>query len=45
MLEEGISAITSVMSFLTSSDVFKTLLGVAIAGVVISIAMGFFFKK
>ena len=45
MLAEGITAITSAMSFLEGSDTFKILIGVAIAGIVLSVVLGLFFRR
>ena len=45
MLADGISAITSAMTFLEGSDTFKILIGVAIAGVVLSVVLGLFFRR
>lgn len=45
MLADGITAITSVMDFLEGSSTFKILIGVALAGTVISIALGLFFRR
>lgn len=45
MLADGITAITSVMDFLEGSATFKILIGVALAGTVISIALGLFFRR
>lgn len=45
MLSDGITAITSAMTFLEGSDTFKILIGVALAGTVISIALGLFFRR
>lgn len=44
-MEQGISAITSVMTFLEGSPTFGILIGVAVAGVVISVVMGIFFRR
>lgn len=44
-MEQGISAITSVMTFLEGSETFGILIGVAVAGVVISVVMGIFFRR
>ena len=45
MLAEGITAITSAMTFLEGSDTLKILSGVAIAGVVLSVVLGLFFRR
>lgn len=45
MLAEGITAITSAMTFLEGSDTFKILIGVAIAGIVLSVVLGLFFRR
>lgn len=45
MLEEGITAITSAMTFLEGSTTFKYLIGVAVAGIVLSVALGLFYRK
>lgn len=44
-MESGLSAITDVMTFLTGNDVFKVLIWVAVAGVVISAVMSIFFRR
>lgn len=44
-MSDGITAITSAMTFLEGSDTFKILLGVAIAGTVLSIVLGLFFRR
>lgn len=44
-MEQGLSAITSVMTFLEGSTTFGVLIGVAVAGVVISVVMGIFFRR
>lgn len=44
-METGISAITTVMTFLESNSTFSILIGVATAGVVISLIMGIFFRR
>lgn len=44
-MEQGISAITSVMTFLEGNSTFGVLIGVAVAGVVISVVMGIFFRR
>lgn len=45
MLDEGLSAITSVMTFFEGSATFKILIGIAVAGVVASVVMGIFFRR
>lgn len=45
MLSEGITAITSAMTFFEGSETFKVLLGVAIAGAVLSVVLGLFFRR
>lgn len=45
MLEEGITAITSAMTFLEGSTTFKYLIGVAVAGIVLSVVLGLFYRK
>ncbi len=45
MLTEGITAITSAMTFFENSETFKILLGVAIAGAVLSVVLGLFFRR
>lgn len=44
-METGISAITSIMTFLEGNSTFSILIGVAVAGVVISVVMGIFFRR
>lgn len=45
MLGEGMSAISSVMSFMEGSSTFKILIGIAVTGVVVSVVMGIFFRR
>ncbi len=45
MLAEGVTAISSAMTFLEGSSTFKVLIGVAIAGVVMSVVLGLFFRR
>lgn len=45
MLADGITAITSAMTFLEGSDTFKVLIGIAVAGTVLSVALGLFFRR
>ena len=45
MLAGGIEAITSAMTFLEGSSTFKILIGVAIAGIVLSVVLGLFFRR
>lgn len=44
-MSEGITAITSAMTFLESNSTFSILLGVAVAGVVLSVVLGLFFRR
>lgn len=44
-MAQGITAITTVMEFLEGSSTFGILIGVAVAGVVISVVMGIFFRR
>lgn len=45
MIESGISAATSVMSFMADNTVFSALLGIAVGGAAISMIMGIFFRR
>lgn len=45
MLAEGITALTTVMEFLEGSTTLKIFLGLAVAGVAVSVAMGIFFRR
>lgn len=44
-MSEGLTAVSSVMTFFASDSTFKVLIGVAVAGVVISMVLGLFFRK
>lgn len=44
-ISEGISALGDALTFLSGNAVFSTLLSVAIAGVVVSVALGLFFRR
>lgn len=45
MLSEGMTAISSVITFMEGNATFKILLGIAVAGVVVSVVMGIFFRR
>lgn len=44
-MAEGIAAVTSVMEFFESNTTLSLLLGLAVAGVGISLVMSIFFRK
>lgn len=45
MLAEGMTAISSVISFMEGNDTFKILLSIAVGGVVLSVVLGLFFRR
>lgn len=45
MLAEGMTAISSIMTFMEGNATFKILVGIAVAGVVLSVVMGIFFRR
>lgn len=44
-VSEGITALGDALTFLSGNSIFSTLLSVAIAGVVVSVALGLFFRR
>lgn len=44
-MSEGIAAITEVMTFFEGNSTLSVLLGIAVAGVGISLVMSIFFRK
>jgi hypothetical protein len=44
MLAEGLTALSSAWAFVSGNDSLKLLVGVAVAGVVLSVIMGLFFR-
>lgn len=44
-MAEGISAVTAVMEFFESNSTLSLLLGIAVAGVGISLVMSIFFRR
>lgn len=44
-MENGLTAISSIMDFFTTNETFSLLIGIAIAGVGLSAVLGIFFRR